>query len=92
MVWKLGLLTCQAKQFIKNMLPEPEVELILPPVVIAADEGVMSRIREHLANTFLLGIIQKGVLVLTKGDLNGKRDLTRNQEFAEGTFLKMRMW
>ena len=41
-------------------------------VVIAVDEGVMPQTREHLAILSLLGI-RKGVLVLTKGDLEWKK-------------------
>ena len=57
-------------------------------VVIAADEGVMPQTREHLAILSLLGI-RKGVLVLTKGDLEWKKGLDQEiREFAEGTFLE----
>lgn len=57
-------------------------------VVIAVDEGVMPQTREHLAILSLLGI-RKGVLVLTKGDLEWKKGLDQEiREFAEGTFLE----
>ena len=48
-------------------------------VVIAADEGVMPQTREHLAILSLLGV-RKGVIVLTKGDLEWKKGLDQEIE------------
>ena len=75
------------EKFIKNMLAGAG-GIDIAMVVIAADEGVMPQTREHLAILSLLGI-RKGVLVLTKGDLEWKKGLDREiREFAEGTFLE----
>lgn len=75
------------EKFIKNMLAGAG-GIDIAMVVIAADEGVMPQTREHLAILSLLGI-QKGVLVLTKGDLEWKKGLDQEiREFAEGTFLE----
>ncbi len=46
------------------------VDVVL--LVIAADEGVMPQTREHLAIVRLLGV-KRGVIVLTKRDLHGRR-------------------
>ena len=75
------------EKFIKNMLAGAGgMDIVM--VVIAADEGVMPQTREHLAILSLLGI-RKGVLVLTKGDLEWKKGLDQEiREFAEGTFLE----
>lgn len=75
------------ERFIKNMLAGAG-GIDIAMVVIAVDEGVMPQIREHLAILSLLGI-RKGVLVLTKGDLEWKKGLDQEiREFAEGTFLE----
>ena len=75
------------EKFIKNMLAGAG-GIDIAMVVIAADEGVMPQTREHLAILSLLGI-RKGVLVLTKGDLEWKKGLDREiRGFAEGTFLE----
>ena len=75
------------EKFIKNMLAGAG-GIDIAMVVIAADEGVMPQTREHLAILSLLGI-RKGVLVLTKGDLEWKKGLDQEiREFAEGTFLE----
>ena len=75
------------ERFIKNMLAGAG-GIDIAMVVIAVDEGVMPQTREHLAILSLLGI-QKGVLVLTKGDLEWKKGLDQEiREFAEGTFLE----
>lgn len=75
------------ERFIKNMLAGAG-GIDIAMVVIAADEGVMPQTREHLAILSLLGI-RKGVLVLTKGDLEWKKGLDQEiREFAEGTFLE----
>lgn len=75
------------EKFIKNMLAGAG-GMDIAMVVIAADEGVMPQTREHLAILSLLGI-RKGVLVLTKGDLEWKKGLDQEiREFAEGTFLE----
>ena len=75
------------EKFIKNMLAGAG-GIDIAMVVIAVDEGVMPQTREHLAILSLLGI-QKGVLVLTKGDLEWKKGLDQEiREFAEGTFLE----
>lgn len=75
------------ERFIKNMLAGAG-GIDIAMVVIAVDEGVMPQTREHLAILSLLGI-RKGVLVLTKGDLEWKKGLDQEiREFAEGTFLK----
>ena len=75
------------ERFIKNMLAGAG-GLDIAMVVIAVDEGVMPQTREHLAILSLLGI-RKGVLVLTKGDLEWKKGLDQEiREFAEGTFLE----
>ena len=48
----------------------------------------MPQTREHLAILSLLGV-RKGVIVLTKGDLEWKKGLDQEiREFAEGTFLE----
>ena len=74
-------------RFIKNMLAGAG-GIDIAMVVIAVDEGVMPQTREHLAILSLLGI-RKGVLVLTKGDLEWKKGLDQEiREFAEGTFLE----
>ena len=79
------------EKFIKNMLAGAG-GIDIAMVVIAADEGVMPQTREHLRILSLLGI-QKGVLVLTKGDLEWKRDLTRKSgNLQRERFWKMRMW
>ena len=75
------------EKFIKNMLAGAG-GMDIAMVVIAVDEGVMPQTREHLAILSLLGI-RKGVLVLTKGDLEWKKGLDQEiREFAEGTFLE----
>ena len=75
------------ERFIKNMLAGAG-GIDIAMVVIAVDEGVMPQTREHLAILSLLGI-RKGVIVLTKGDLEWKKGLDREiREFAEGTFLE----
>ena len=75
------------ERFIKNMLAGAG-GIDIAMVVIAVDEGVMPQTREHLAILSLLGI-RKGVLVLTKGDLEWKKGLDQEiREFAEGTFLE----
>ena len=75
------------EKFIKNMLAGAG-GMDIAMVVIAADEGVMPQTREHLAILSLLGI-RKGVIVLTKGDLEWKKGLDQEiKEFAEGTFLE----
>ena len=75
------------ERFIKNMLAGAG-GIDIAMVVIAVDEGVMPQTREHLAILSLLGI-QKGVLVLTKGDLEWKKGLDQEiREFAEGPFLE----
>ena len=75
------------ERFIKNMLAGAG-GMDIAMVVIAVDEGVMPQTREHLAILSLLGI-RKGVLVLTKGDLEWKKGLDQEiREFAEGTFLE----
>ena len=75
------------ERFIKNMLAGAG-GIDIAMVVIAADEGVMPQTREHLAILSLLGI-RKGVIVLTKGDLEWKKGLDQEiREFAEGTFLE----
>ena len=75
------------ERFIKNMLAGAG-GIDIAMVVIAVDEGVMPQTREHLAIRSLLGI-RKGVLVLTKGDLEWKKGLDQEiREFAEGTFLE----
>ena len=75
------------EKFIKNMLAGAGgIDIAMG--VIAADEGVMPQTREHLAILSLLGI-RKGVIVLTKGDLEWKKGLDQEiREFAEGTFLE----
>ena len=75
------------ERFIKNMLAGAG-GIDIAMVVIAVDEGVMPQTREHLAILSLLGI-RKGVIVLTKGDLEWKKGLDQEiKEFAEGTFLE----
>ena len=75
------------ERFIKNMLAGAG-GIDIAMVVIAVDEGVMPQTKEHLAILSLLGI-RKGVLVLTKGDLEWKKGLDQEiREFAEGTFLE----
>lgn len=75
------------ERFIKNMLAGAG-GIDIAMVVIAVDEGVMPQTREHLAILSLLGI-RKGVLVLTKGDLEWKKGLDQEiREFAERTFLE----
>ena len=75
------------ERFIKNMLAGAG-GIDIAMVVIAVDEGVMPQTREHLAILSLLGI-RKGVIVLTKGDLEWKKGLDQEiREFAEGTFLE----
>lgn len=75
------------ERFIKNMLAGAG-GIDIAMVVIAVDEGVMPQTREHLAILSLLGI-RKGVLVLTKGDLEWKKGFDQEiREFAEGTFLE----
>lgn len=75
------------ERFIKNMLAGAG-GIDIAMVVIAVDEGVMPQTREHLAILSLLGI-RKGVLVLTKGDLEWKKGLDQEiREFAEETFLE----
>ena len=75
------------ERFIKNMLAGAG-GIDIAMVVIAVDEGVMPQTREHLAILSLLGI-RKGMIVLTKGDLEWKKGLDQEiREFAEGTFLE----
>ena len=75
------------EKFIKNMLAGAG-GIDIAMVVIAVDEGVMPQTREHLAILSLLGI-RKGMIVLTKGDLEWKKGLDQEiREFAEGTFLE----
>ena len=75
------------ERFIKNMLAGAG-GIDIAMVVIAVEEGVMPQTREHLAILSLLGI-RKGVIVLTKGDLEWKKGLDQEiREFAEGTFLE----
>ena len=63
------------EKFIKNMLAGAG-GIDIAMLVIAADEGVMPQTREHLEVLSLLGI-RKGVVVVTKGDLEWKDGLER---------------
>jgi selenocysteine-specific elongation factor len=55
------------EKFVRNMLAGATgIDFVL--LVIAADDGVMPQTREHLAIVDLLGI-ERGIVVLTKGDL-----------------------
>ncbi|MFR7389251.1 MAG: GTP-binding protein [Blautia faecis] len=79
------------ERFIKNMLAGAG-GIDIAMVVIAVDEGVMPQTREHLAILSLLGI-RKGVLVLTKGDLEWKKGLDQEiGNLQRERFWKMRMW
>ena len=75
------------EKFIKNMLAGAGgIEIAM--LVIAADEGVMPQTREHLEILSLLGI-KKGVVVISKGDLEWKNGLMEEiQELVRGTFLE----
>ena len=75
------------EKFIKNMLAGAG-GIDIAMVVIAADEGVMPQTREHLAILSLLGI-RKGMIVLTKGDLEWTR---KSGNLQRERFWKMRMW
>lgn len=75
------------EKFIKNMLAGA-VGIHIAMLVIAADEGVMPQTREHLDILSLLGI-RRGVVVITKGDLEWKPGLREEiQMFVAGTFLE----
>lgn len=75
------------EKFIKNMLAGAG-GIHIAMLVIAADEGVMPQTREHLDILSLLGI-RRGVVVITKGDLEWKPGLREEiQMFVAGTFLK----
>lgn len=75
------------EKFIKNMLAGAG-GIDIAMLVIAADEGVMPQTREHLEVLSLLGI-RKGVVVVTKGDLEWKDGLEREiRELVRGTFLE----
>ncbi|MBV9850051.1 MAG: selenocysteine-specific translation elongation factor [Armatimonadetes bacterium] len=61
-------------------------------LVVSANESVMPQTREHVALTELLGV-QKGLVVITKGDLapdTDERALVEEEarEFLAGTFLQ----
>ena len=74
------------EKFIKNMLAGAG-GIHIAMMVIAADEGVMPQTREHLDILSLLGI-RRGVVVITKGDLEWKPGLREEiQMFVAGTFL-----
>lgn len=73
------------EKFIKNMLAGAG-GIHIAMMVIAADEGVMPQTREHLDILSLLGI-RRGVVVITKGDLEWKPGLREEiQMFVAGTF------
>lgn len=75
------------EKFIKNMLAGAG-GIDVAMLVIAADEGVMPQTREHLEILSLLGI-RRGVVVVTKGDLEWKAGLEAEiREFVRGTFLE----
>lgn len=75
------------EKFIKNMLAGAG-GIHIAMLVIAADEGVMPQTREHLDILSLLGIT-RGVVVITKGDLEWKPGLREEiQAFVMGTFLE----
>ena len=75
------------EKFIKNMLAGAG-GIHIAMMVIAADEGVMPQTREHLYILSLLGI-RRGVVVITKGDLEWKPGLREEiQTFVAGTFLE----
>lgn len=75
------------EKFIKNMLAGAG-GIHIAMMVIAADEGVMLQTREHLDILSLLGI-RRGVVVITKGDLEWKPGLREEiQTFVAGTFLE----
>ena len=75
------------EKFIKNMLAGAG-GIHISMLVIAADEGVMPQTREHLDILSLLGI-RRGVVVITKGDLEWKPGLREEiQMFVAGTFLE----
>lgn len=75
------------EKFIKNMLAGAG-GIHIAMMVIAADEGVMPQTREHLDILSLLGI-RRGVVVITKGDLEWKPGLREEiQMFVVGTFLE----
>lgn len=75
------------EKFIKNMLAGAG-GIHIAMMVIAADEGVMPQTREHLDILALLGI-RRGVVVITKGDLEWKPGLREEiREFVAGTFLE----
>ena len=75
------------EKFIKNMLAGAD-GIHIAMLVIAADEGVMPQTREHLDILSLLGI-RRGVVVITKGDLEWKPGLREEiQMFVAGTFLE----
>ena len=75
------------EKFIKNMLAGAG-GIHIAMMVIAADEGVMPQTREHLDILSLLGI-RRGVVVITKGDLEWKPGLREEiLTFVAGTFLE----
>ena len=75
------------EKFIKNMLAGAG-GIHIAMLVIAADEGVMPQTREHLDILSLLGI-RRGVVVITKGNLEWKPGLREEiQMFVAGTFLE----
>ena len=75
------------EKFIKNMLAGAG-GIHIAMLEIAADEGVMPQTREHLDIFSLLGI-RRGVVVITKGDLEWKPGLREEiQMFVAGTFLE----
>ena len=75
------------EKFIKNMLAGAG-GIHIAMLVIAADEGVMPQTREHLDILSLLGI-RRGVVLITKGDLEWKPGLREEiQTFVAGTFLE----
>lgn len=75
------------EKFIKNMLAGAG-GIHIAMLVIAADEGVMPQTREHLDIFSLLGI-RRGVVLITKGDLEWKPGLREEiQTFVAGTFLE----
>lgn len=75
------------EKFIKSMLAGAG-GIHIAMMVIAADEGVMPQTREHLDILSLLGI-RRGVVVITKGDLEWKPGLREEiQMFVVGTFLE----
>lgn len=75
------------EKFIKNMLAGAG-GIHIAMMVIAADEGAMPQTREHLDILSLLGI-RRGVVVITKGDLEWKPGLREEiQTFVAGTFLE----